>query len=145
MQYPNDKTVQATRLVWKTNVTTAQAYGTNPSNAKIWIGPSVVQMARNNHELAMVLAHELAHIKYRHSQRSAPNVQERYADQEGARTLTKAGYNCKAAAKFWLRLYDYNIGWGRNSRGVWYDTHKQRHDTVVRTCKFMNALSKVAK
>jgi Zn-dependent protease with chaperone function len=79
----------------------------NKVNAKatwgsITIYTGMLKFLRNEHELAMVLGHELAHYKLWHTRSSHKN--EYAADKRGALYAQKAGYNKCYGGLFLLRF-----------------------------------------
>jgi Zn-dependent protease with chaperone function len=94
----------------------------------------VMQEARDDDELAFIIAHEMAHNILGHRKRldqigrSAANVRaaEIEADRLGLRLMHKAGYDPAAAARFWTRF-------GRKTgAGIFSDGTHLRTKTRIR-------------
>lgn len=69
----------------------------------------IVAAAANDAELAVTLAHELAHVVYRDPERVRPNPaggREARADVIGQYLMARAGYDAGAAVTFWARYGD---------------------------------------
>jgi predicted Zn-dependent protease len=79
----------------------------------IYVNTALIAFTKSEHELAMVLGHEVSHIELRHT---APNMlktvmslgytkyQEFDADEAGVRLATAAGYKPEAAVTLFKRL-----------------------------------------
>ncbi len=69
----------------------------------------IVAATANDAELAVTLAHELAHVVYRDPERGGPGPaggREARADVIGQYLMARAGYDAGAAATFWARYGD---------------------------------------
>lgn len=65
----------------------------------------LLSVARNEHELAAVIAHEFAHLELGHTQRPGHSIYlEYHSDITSVYYLEKAGYNKCAISRFWNRV-----------------------------------------
>lgn len=99
----------------------------------VQITTGVLEQARDDDELAFIIAHEMAHNILKHGERldrigrSAANIRatEAEADRLGLKLMKAAGYDPSAAARFWTRF-------GRKTgSGIFSDgTHMRTKDRV---------------
>lgn len=78
------------------------------SNGSIRITLAMMRFLKDDDELAVIVGHELGHLKVEHSGTllggSSPKDLEREADLYGLIYVYKAGYDVRAAARLWSRM-----------------------------------------
>lgn len=70
----------------------------------------MINYAKNEHELAAVIAHEFAHLELGHTQMDKHSIYLEYnADMASIYYLTRAGYSVCGAANLWERMHSRAI------------------------------------
>ena len=71
----------------------------------VQINAAMLDFAANDDELAVIVAHELAHNILRHVARKTPSKQAEYAaDRMGVWLMARAGYDVNTVVPFWTRF-----------------------------------------
>lgn len=101
---------------------------------RVYISTAMAAQAISDDELAMILAHELAHNALQHDRQAVElkllpwrgAAAEREADRLGVYLLARAGFDLEAAIEFWRRFGDANWAarqaqWGHPSASARYE------------------------
>lgn len=106
-----------------------------PALGAIVITRELMDSVRNEHELAWHIAHELAHIQFRHSEKlwrgsiaPTPDV-EKEADTYAVIYMHEAGFNCKESEGVFRRMFEGWLRKGSDSERAWHESRdKARAD-----------------
>jgi predicted Zn-dependent protease len=122
--------VRGYRFEWEANVIADRRINAFClPGGKIAVFTGILPVAQNDDQLAVVLAHEIAHALAHHSNERLTRTQsghvgflmnkkfdrdqEAEADHIGVFLMTFAGYDPKEAVRFWVRMSQANQGAGR--------------------------------
>lgn len=105
---------------------------------KVVLFRGMVDYAKNDDEIALVLAHELAHVMLRHvvfpefqANELETSIAEANADKMGALYMIKAGFSVCTGREIWKR-FSQDAG---NYQGRDHPTHSYRYDELNVQCE----------
>ncbi|MBI2070352.1 MAG: M48 family metalloprotease [Elusimicrobia bacterium] len=129
-------------LEYKTEIDVAPAYvvktkelylyGLGPGSGVIVITYELLELVRNEHELALIIAHELAHVQLEHVKKvtsKSRRLYEREADIVGALYMQEAGFNCKEAEGVFR--HSFEVDWARATT-LFMPPEEETRDWVAR-------------
>ena len=103
----------------RVQIVAGQGINAQADGRYVQINAAMLDFARTDDDLAVVVAHELAHNILRHRALHTPSKQAEYAaDRMGVWLMARAGYDLDAVVPFWTRFEK------RTSAGIFADgTH----------------------